>query len=68
MPDNVMFIAMPCLALWRITQNAYFLLQTQTKQLLLVTVCDSTASIEASFLKQQTITADVGQRTGRYGS
>ena len=33
----------------RVTQNAYFSLMTHTKQLLLVTVCDTTARIGASF-------------------
>ena len=33
----------------RVTQNAYFSLMTNTKQLLLVTVCDNTARIGASF-------------------
>ena len=33
----------------RVTQNAYFSLMTHTKQLLLVTVCDTTARIGAIF-------------------
>ena len=33
----------------RVTQNAYFLFITHTKQLLLVTFCDETAGIGASF-------------------
>ena len=33
----------------RVTQNAYFLLMTHTKQLLLVTFCYTTAGIRASF-------------------
>ena len=33
----------------RVTQNAYFSLMTCAKQILLVTFCDTTAGIEASF-------------------
>ena len=33
----------------RVTQDAYFLLLTHTKQLLLVTFCDTLAGIEFSF-------------------
>ena len=33
----------------RVTQDAYFLLLTNTKQLLLVTVCDTLAGIEVIF-------------------
>ena len=33
----------------RVTQSAYFSLMTHTKQLLLVTACDTTARIGASF-------------------
>ena len=33
----------------RMTQHAYFLLMTHTKQLLLVTFCDTTAGNRASF-------------------
>ena len=43
----------------RVTQNAYFSLMTHTKGLLLVTICETTAGIGASF---QTRT-DGGGRT-----
>ena len=33
----------------RVTKNAYFSLTTHTKQLLLVTLCETTAGIGASF-------------------
>ena len=33
----------------RVTQNEYFSLIAHTKQLLLVTLCDTTAGIQASF-------------------
>ena len=41
----------------RVTHNAYFLLLTHTKQLLLVTICDATAGIGSIFWV-------AGQRTG----
>ena len=36
----------------RVTQNVYFSLIAHTKQLLLVTFCDTTVGIEASFRTQ----------------
>ena len=40
------------------TQNAYFLLITHAKQLLLVTFCDTLAGIEVSFWGDGTGTMD----------
>ena len=37
----------------RVTQDAYFLLLTHTKQLLLVTVCDTLAGIEVRFRRTE---------------
>ena len=42
----------------RVTQDAYFLLLTHTKQLLLVTFCDTLAGIEVSFWTDRTGTTD----------
>ena len=51
----------------RMTQNAYFLLVTHTKQLLLVTFCDLTAGTGVSFRTHARRT-DGGGRTDRRGS
>ena len=48
----------------RVTQNAYFSLITHTKQLLLVTFCDTTAGNGASF---RTHARTDGGRTDRRG-
>ena len=45
----------------KVTENAYFLLLTHTKQLLLVTFCDTTAGIGASFRTDTRRTAAEGQ-------
>ena len=44
----------------RVTQNAYFSLFTHTKQLLLVTICCTTAGIEVSFRTDGGRTEDGG--------
>ena len=48
----------------RVTQNAYFSLITHTKQLLLVTFCDTTAGIGASFWTEAWRTAAAEGQTG----
>ena len=48
----------------RVTQDAYFLLLTHTKQLLLVTFCDTLAGIEFSFWPDGTGRTD-GRTNGR---
>ena len=40
------------------TQNAYFSLMTHTKQLLIVTFCDTTAGIAASFQTHSRMTVE----------
>ena len=58
-------LASPCLmdprGLW-VTQNAYFSLSTQTKKLLSVTFCDTTAEILASFWTHGTGTTEPLQK------
>ena len=51
----------------RMTQNANFSLITHTKQLLLVTLCDTTVGIRVIFRTHERRTAD-GERTDRRGS
>ena len=46
----------------RVTQNAYFLLMTHTKQLLLVTFCYTTAGIEVRFRTDEGRTDGRGSR------
>ena len=56
-----MYVAQPCVIDPRglkATQNAYFSLLTPTKQLLLVTFCDTLAGIEVSFWTDGTGTTD----------
>ena len=48
----------------KVTQDAYFSLLTHTKQLLLVTFCDTLAGIEFSFWPDGTGRTD-GQTNGR---
>ena len=49
----------------RVTQDAYFLLLTHTKQLLLVTVCDTLAGIEVSFGRTEPDGHTDGRTDGR---
>ena len=47
----------------KVTQNAYFSLMANTKHLLLVTICCTTADIEVSFRTDGGRTEDGGRRT-----
>ena len=47
------------------TKDAYFSLLTRTKQLLLVTFCDTLAGIEVSFWADGTGRTDAGWTDGR---
>ena len=49
----------------RLTQNAYFSLIAYTKQILLVTFCDTTAGIGASFRKHGRTVEDGRRREGQ---
>ena len=56
MQTIILYEAQLCLTSWtpefklqRVTQNVHFLLLTHTKQLLLMTFCDTLAGIEVSF-------------------
>ena len=49
----------------RVTQNAYFSLITHTKQLLLVTFCDTTAGIRSETGRDEADNANTG-RTDRF--
>ena len=70
---NICTLALPWRQLsdWglRVTQNAYFSLMTQIKQLLLVTFCDTSAGIGASFRTDaQTDGGRTDEQTDRRGS
>ena len=52
----------------RVIQNAYFSLLTHTKQLLLVTLCDTTAENEASFWTHERTNGMTNGWTDRRGS
>ena len=47
----------------KVTQDAYFSLLTHTKQLLLVTFCDTLAGIEVSFQREGTPERQTDGRT-----
>ena len=48
----------------RVTQNAYFSLLTYTKQLLLVTFCNTTTEIGASFWTQGMTSPPISMGSG----